>query len=473
MDSYGNVYFKASVQGGSTITSGTLSVSQYAVNYIPSVNIILPVTGSLYMVNTPVFFSQVSSDAHANITNYNWDLGDGYVVSGNTSGTHYYQTAGQKTITLTVTDEKGSIAKDQVSIFVLGAGANGLYPFISQPAYQGVVLSNSLTAPYDAQGSYVLNITSSGQCVSNIVCAAGQCPTAINGQQTGCQSPTFTSTAQPYANALFNWTFEDGTTWVPSVIGYGYLSGNQAFASVGQKIAELTLGYAGYSASATKSFTVLNQRQCSSDGATWYQVQNGKIIASMPTIGAGANPSTCAGLDGQPGTADDCCPAGQMCTSNGCVFDTNPNATCSDYTTASSCNADPSQRVQNSPLWNFYGCGTIVNGTVVTCNCSWIQAQNGSSNCQFYTNRQNADLTGAVSSCTYSTTSGACTNGYQQVYITATGADPSCQNSTQTLPCGKPVIELPFVNGVTMIGAVVLIIMIYLFYHYSKKPRRR
>ncbi|WP_435333566.1 S8 family serine peptidase [Haloarchaeobius sp. TZWWS8] len=61
-----------------------------------------------------------SSDSDGSITAYDWDFGDGSTGSGATT-THAYQSAGDYTATLTVTDDDGATSSDSVAITVESA----------------------------------------------------------------------------------------------------------------------------------------------------------------------------------------------------------------------------------------------------------------------------------------------------------------------------------------------------------------
>jgi hypothetical protein len=212
----------------------------------------------------------------------------------------------------------------------------------------------------------------------------------------------------------------------------------------------------------SRDFLLLNQRQCSLSGTTWYKISNGFITETRDTLGTGA----CAGLDLQAGTNDDCCPLGFTCStgsSPGCKLDNNASLGCSSYTSMNSCNADSADRVRNEVLWQHYNCGNTVGGNNIICSCAWNNQQNS---CEFSRDtRLDSGVTGSLSSCSYTTQTGQCSNGYQTVEITASsnvGGDELCVGSTQILPCAKPVVELPFFAGWQIVSSVVAVLLIYL-----------
>ena len=102
-----------------------------------------------------------SSDPEGPIANYKWDFGDGIVHSGQSLSTddHQYQTSGQYTAVLTVTDGQGATDQDAVQINVSsqggGTGCTGSWTAMTI----GSVSTSQVT------GSYT--ITSSGGIFGN------------------------------------------------------------------------------------------------------------------------------------------------------------------------------------------------------------------------------------------------------------------------------------------------------------------
>ncbi|QPK65246.1 PKD domain-containing protein [Methylomonas sp. LL1] len=67
-----------------------------------------------------------SSDSDGSITAYNWNFGDGTSASGSATTSHLYQTAGNYTATLTVTDNSGLTGSASQSIQVAQAPIKGM-----------------------------------------------------------------------------------------------------------------------------------------------------------------------------------------------------------------------------------------------------------------------------------------------------------------------------------------------------------
>jgi PKD repeat protein len=62
------------------------------------------------------FSSAGSTDSDGTIVGYSWDFGDGSPLDGSPNPTHVYATAGNRTATLTVTDDNGATNSKTVSV---------------------------------------------------------------------------------------------------------------------------------------------------------------------------------------------------------------------------------------------------------------------------------------------------------------------------------------------------------------------
>lgn len=471
----GTYYFKASVSGSDT-QSADFSVGYTATNTPPVVLLSGPAAGSLYFVGSNITFTHSSYDPDDPITSETWNFGDGSTATGR-STTHAYSTSGQKNIVVEVADGRGAKASGSTSILVANNNGATLFAIIDKPAYGSVLSNASLMVDYSARKSYVVSITTSATsaCTTTVTCLQGQCP-ATTSASPSCASNknaqiAVTGTPQTHNQISFNWTFKDGMNYLMPESGVGKVNGSKAFADYGQKNITLQLRYTPLGAGSTpltaltsREFLLLNQRQCSASGTTWYKVSNGFITEARDTLGTVA----CAGLDLQAGTNDDCCPQGFTCTTGanpGCKLDTNATLACSSYTTQSACTADSADRVRNEVLWQHYNCGNSVGGNNILCACAWNADD---SLCEFSRNtRLDNGVSGFLSTCTYTTQTGQCVNGYQTVEITASSnvnGDELCAGSTQILPCSKPVIELPFFSAWQFASGLVAVLLLHLIY---------
>jgi hypothetical protein len=483
----GQIYFKANVTADDYVTSAEIPVSSTPNNFPPVAIITAPVAGGIYFIGNNITFDHGSTDADSNITNVLWTFGDG---GTNTSATtnHSYTTPGQKTITLRVTDEQGATASKQISILVSASPA--IFAFIEQPAHAAAVVSNNLVVDYSARQSYLVNVTYTGTtpCIVTVACLAGPCPLQTQ------QSPTCAANPNALLNVvgggqanfnfntlLFNWTFREGNSYLTPDVGMGRVSGTKGFSNYGPKNITLQLRYTPTGSSPIQStyarqFTLFNQRQCSPQGDTWYSISNGFVTGTASTLDTAA----CAGEDRNANTIDDCCPTGWSCSTDaaspGCKVDNTAQQGCASYSSSASCTTDASQRVKSDILWSYpaYNCGKSINGKNYACSCAWT-----GSACVFNASSRadDAPITGTTTSCTYTSTVSECVSGYQSVTIQAqsnnVGNDPLCVDSVQTIPCGRPVVALPFIGFPQIIVAIILIAIIYVLLSRQRNRKRR
>lgn len=464
----GSYYFKASV-AGSEKESGMVTVSDIVNNAAPIVVISNPSVGAIYYTGNSVSFSHSSYDVDDVISADSWKFGDGSTGTG-TSTTHTYNSAGQKTVTLEVTDSRGAKSSQTREITLANPNGYTLFVGVEKPMSQEAIKSDNLIVDYSAKNTYVIStVTSGSPCTVSVSCVQGQCPSTTQASPACSQTPNtavpVTGGQKGYEQLTFNWTFKEGNVNLASETGVGKVSGTKGFADYGKKNITLKVKFESQNlqSSLTREFNLFNQRQCSTSGATWYEISNGFITKSSDTLSTTA----CAGLDKEAGTNDDCCPVGFKCSvsgSVGCVVDEDAEIGCSSYNTQISCNNDSSQRVRNEKLWSAYYCGSSLNGENIICACSWDLQ---SSSCKMSRNKRSEQnpLIGTTTTCSYTTTTDQCVSGYQNVQITATGdsqADPLCVSSTQPLPCGRPVVALPFVGKFQIVAIVIVIIVMYL-----------
>jgi hypothetical protein len=482
----GSYYFKSSV-ASSEKESGMIAVSDIVNNAPPVVVISSPSAGAIYYTGSNISFSHTSYDVDDMVSSEIWKFGDSSSGTGKNTY-HSYVSSGQKTITLEVTDSRGAKSSQTREITLANPNGYTLFVGMDKPASQEAIKSNNLVVDYSAASTYLINtVTSGSPCTTTVTCVQGKCPSTTQASPACSQTPSasvpVTGGQKGYEQLSFNWTFKEGNVNLASESGIGKVSGSKGFADYGKKNITLKVKFESQNlqTSITREFNLFNQRQCSTSGATWYEISNGFITKASDTLSTTA----CAGLDKEAGTNDDCCPIGFKCSvsgSVGCIVDQDAPIGCSSYNTQQACNNDSSQRARNEKLWSAYSCGTSVSGENIICACSW-NLQTGS--CQFSRNKRSEGnpLTGTTTTCSYTTSTDQCVNGYQNVQITAIGdsqADPLCVSSTQPLPCGRPVVALPFIGKFQIIAIVLVIALMYLLLNKINrkkdkisKPRRR
>ncbi|HVY01639.1 MAG TPA: PKD domain-containing protein [Candidatus Nanoarchaeia archaeon] len=464
----GNYYFKASVTG-SEKESEIVTISDVVNNAPPVAVISSPSAGSIYYTGNSVSFSHSSYDIDDAISNEVWKFGDSSTGTGK-STSHAYSSSGQKTVTLEVTDSRGAKNSQTREITLANPSGYTLFVGIEKPMNQEAIQNNNLVVDYSAANSYVINtVTTGSPCTTTVTCVQGKCPSSTQASPACSQTPSASVPViggqKGYEQLGFNWTFKEGNVNLASEYGVGKVTGTKGFADYGKKNITLKVKFESQNlqSSLTREFNLFNQRQCSTSGATWYEISNGFITKASDTLSTTA----CAGLDKEAGTTDDCCPVGFKCSVSGtvgCIVDNDAQIGCSSYNTQLSCNNDSSQRVRNEKLWSAYYCGTTVNGENIICACAW---DSQTSSCKMSRNKrpEQNPLTGTTTTCSYTTTTDQCVNGYQNVQIVASGdsqADPLCVSSTQPLPCGRPVVALPFLGKFQIIAIVVVIVLMYL-----------
>lgn len=449
-------------------------------NIPPTVLISSPVHRGVYYKDTTVMMNASVLD-DGMITNYLWTISDGssnLITSTQKNFTYTFNSEGQRIITLKVTDNNGVSRETQVGVSVV-ASPGGL-AFINVPSHMQTIINSLLIAQFSANDSYIIN-SSGSPCPTSVKCIAGNCPSTTENAPNGCnpQKITITGTPQPITQTYFNWAFNDGDDGT-GLDGYAKDTINKRFGTPstqeGDKRADLIINYTnagngiGVLRKTSRSFTLLDARQCIDNGNTWVEYSDitGEEIARYSTL----NTNRCSGKDGLYGNADDCCPSGWACTTTGCQ----PSEVdkCSDYTNKTTCNDDPFNVVKIDPFWNSAGCGTVQNGTLVVCSCLWEGTSETSGSCNLFANgTSNSGNNGVCtySSCSYSSTATSeCVNGYATVNVvanfiagTCSGGvtQEQCVSGPRTILCGKPTIALSFFDIWQFVSVIIFIGVIY------------
>ncbi|MFH1308365.1 MAG: PKD domain-containing protein [archaeon] len=186
--------------------SYNLLMTQQEHNTPPVAIITSPLNRSVYSISSSISFSHASYDIDDSIVSVKWDLGDGTNETSD-SFTHAYSSTGQKTIWLTVTDERGASARTLVSILVVNPSVDSkeVFAWIDYPAFGQIF--DQQEVKFNASGTYALeiNITTN----PGIYCIAGKyCPSQIQG---GVPITPAAPVGDEYRAVNFTWVFDKGS----------------------------------------------------------------------------------------------------------------------------------------------------------------------------------------------------------------------------------------------------------------------
>ena len=244
--SSGTYYFKASVEGRE-VSSGNLLVLSIESNSPPVANITNPKNKQIYFLEEKLNFTQKSYDTDDKFS-FVWNFGDGKNLTGNNSNlssfNYSYSETGQKNIILKVTDDRGAISVDRISILVVNSPH--ILTYIDKPEF-GKTYGRTLD--FDTSSSYAVETETINGCERRITCIAGKCPQQTAGcppcyaeNSLNCPVPVLNS-PQGYNNLNFLWVFKkDGNN-----VGQKNANGDQgvafthSFPAIGFYIAELTV----------------------------------------------------------------------------------------------------------------------------------------------------------------------------------------------------------------------------------------
>ena len=197
---------------------GVLKVKGPEVNIPPFANITGPYNKQIYFLGEVLKFTQNSYDEDDGFT-YEWRLGDGMIKTGdsetrvNYNFSYAYNITGQKDISLIVTDDRGRVARDQISILIINS--TYMMAYIDEPLFGQII--NQRYVNFNASSTYAVSSELEADSVTrNITCLAGNCPSETAGcppPQTGCHIEIRESPANPfdsdYSEVEFNWSFYD------------------------------------------------------------------------------------------------------------------------------------------------------------------------------------------------------------------------------------------------------------------------
>ncbi len=452
--------------------SPELTVSGEGQNIPPTVSIISIIDGGIYFLDNTLNFTQNASDTDDPQLTYLWNFGDG-TTSTNANEMHKYQTPGQKTIVLKVTDSRGAIAEAKVDILIVNSSYALAY--ISKPTYNQLISGLSVT--FDASNkSYVVNVSHNPNAIQ---CLAGNCP-----NQTADGSVPVTGTPASIANVGFSWKLNDGYT--SSGTGASFGSFNYQFSTAGAKWAIMNI-----STTQTSSTTWANFTLYLSGGIPYCSV-SGNSASWVTSSGSTSSMNNCYQSNGQPGQK--CCPGGYSCdtTTGSCVAGTQSNITfCSDYKSQNECTGDTynvaATSVKSASGGNIT-CDTILRQyqeggvwykeEIENCRCEWKTNQ-----CKSAYNQTKRCVDGScrfdIGICETSMSAGedlCSTPRKVKTYdiVSLWSGSPelrpeSCQSSTIEKSClDFSQVKLPFFE---LAQVIISAIMITIFYVYIKRRK--
>jgi len=262
----GEYYFTAQIVGsepvdsrknldGSNNANGILTVSNVADNDPPVALIKFPIDKQIYFFNSPITFEQESYDIDDGFT-YVWDFGEGETFEGNSDTLENYifdytfddeNNIGQKTILLTVTDDRGE--SDSTSVTILVINSKFLLAYIDNPI-NGESFGREVS--YDATSSYAVDSETimtgnENECTKEVTCLGGNCPSQTFGvptsQSLGCDyigvgpiqviNAPATPSAVDFSEINFCWFFEEDSTTPFCEFGNGGATFDRTFATPG------------------------------------------------------------------------------------------------------------------------------------------------------------------------------------------------------------------------------------------------
>jgi len=530
-DETGEYYFIANIQGvAEEIDSrvvggayGTLGVLDAEDNSPPVANIVSPEKCDIYFTNEEINFTQNSYDIDDEMI-IEWDFGDG-VTSDEYNTTHSYSTAGQKTIILTITDERGLEDDDMTSVLVIdtnGEGEKYVCGYINEPEWEEE--RQSLEIFFNASKTYAVEASGCGGTIcSTINCLAGECK-----QETANSQVSVTGTNPNWAgfsNLNFSWTFDDGIGYKGKGLAGAVFK--KLFGYPGTHWAKVNVSINPKGSTETK-FSIKLITECQTDRATgkviWWDLY-GFPHDTLDPLESGI----CLDIDGGLNPPH-CCPPGYICidpdTSNPwptedaiCqVSETEcmDIVACDDYLNQADCLNDSCGVALSQP---GNTCGGIVEVDAI-CGSEYFTSRGDACRCEWNGTScfHKVDLWSpiyenfpVIHSCSETTEHGECVDGimsvrargsiiWNETYVTdifndkpefvpaeipwASEEDVTAYLDEVCAPlaalcgsykgislCGEPLVKLIFFTLRNLIIAVCIIVIIYSIILYKKKKR--
>ena len=447
--SSGNYYFEATVDSGEKFTSDTLSVSDTQLNDNPEVEILGPKNKQIYFKDEELLFKARTSDEDNLVLTWKWDLGEageirtGTINSGELIEFNYaYPTGGQKNPILTISDGRGGIGRDQISLIAIAS--KYIMSYIDSPLH-GVVI-NEGNVDFDASGVYAVEETKDENNVRTINCLKGVCPEytegcppELVGTQAGKDScpaddenkcclniigdPVETQLDPVYTDIEFNWDFYENTQNGPVLIESSFVLGipttEYLFPRASSYVAKLTTSINPSSSTSTyfildfippepeipicKNIVDSNQVNQLVDegidaeiGQTYWKVGGNHFRADDLRLGSPFY--NCYQEDGVGNDNEDdgdldntCCPGDSICNpeSGACEFNQQPELGCAQFD-ESNCGGNSNVAISqisnhdamDVTCWTTEDIADTPSCTKYNeCYCDWVEGENGDGIC--------------------------------------------------------------------------------------------
>ena len=363
----GSYYFEVQRIGEPTVYSTKdsldsnfhfLVVSDTEINQPPFANIVKPDDKQMYFIEELLNFTQNSYDIDDEFT-FEWDLGNGVTVSGDSITKSNYSilytylglsNLGQKNIKLTVTDDRGAVAKDQISILVINS--TYILSYIDQPE-SPVIFSRIVDL--DASSTYAVGTDTINNCEKQITCLAGNCPAQAAGcppcyAENGLTCPINVINAPTpgnadYSNITFTWIFDDGISGNFTATGNSGVSFRKIFATIGTHTVKLITSLNPSSETEIEFDLFFNDPVCLIVDDFNEASFPGLDLGSSYWIDGNSLPDNSidncydpSGIDVNSDPLTECCPFGYSCNTGSSVCEFQPSDKCQDFTTETECN---------------------------------------------------------------------------------------------------------------------------------------
>ena len=464
-------FFNAAITGNSA-GSIILNVKNEAGDNSPPVAVITSPAEGIYLAGETITLNHFSFDIDNDIVSIEWNIeGATYTTD---SVPHTLISDGRKDITLTVTDKRGAIDTDKVSIRVIDPTQIGIYVFskIDQPN-EGVTIKGEKVS-YDGSSSYAIEVTAS----NTLICAGGDCPVSLGGLDV-----TDPNTKKgDYNDMEFSWSYGSDNADVDS--GIGLTTGSKIYTSIGNgKTIELSIVYepSGESDSIVHTFNVVRANGCSLNGDIFVEDSGLELLTSIPNV--------CKLAIGG------CCPGGSSCVSGDYGFvcdisqcdlsytDDDDNLvsiiSCGDYNEISgtleekrlqceSCSNDVGVNPNNPEL-----IAAKKEGSLTSPRCGWDAEVD---KCRLEFDRFGSGSPPEILECWQEEFSNTgCGDDKRQIIIYTEICEDENGNEISneqqdpiTIPCGGNVIQLPFFSMINAIVGLIAISLIYFIFRRNE-----